>query len=83
MKKLTKEYIESLVIGTKYFYTKKTTVCILTPVNGFEILGKAGTIDPKNFDKVIGEKIAYDNAITQLWAHEGYLATQEYYSESK
>jgi hypothetical protein len=82
MKKLTKEYIESLVVSTKYFYTDKVTICVLTPKNGFEITAYSGTIDPENFDKEIGEKIAYNNAINILWGHEGYLATENNYMES-
>lgn len=57
---------ESLKIG------KKTTVVLLTLQNGFEIVGLSSCVDPKNYDQVIGEKLARQRALEKVWELEGY-----------
>lgn len=53
-----------------------TTVCQITTVNGYTLVGTSACVDPAAFNQAIGEKIAYDNAFEQLWALEGYLLMQ-------
>lgn len=48
--------------------------CILNMENGFAVAGRhSASVSPENDNQEIGEKIAYDNAINELWALEGYL----------
>lgn len=49
------------------------TICILTLENGFTVTGESACASPENFDKLIGQKIAYDNAYAKIWQLEGYL----------
>lgn len=53
------------------------TVCILVLDNGFTIVGKSAPASPENFDKDYGEKLAYEDAIRQLWPLEGYLLREK------
>lgn len=53
-----------------------TTVCQLTLKNGFTVLGQSACVDPLEFNKSIGEKIAWDNALEKIWELEGYLLQQ-------
>ena len=53
-----------------------TTVCQLTLKNGFTVLGQSACIDPLEFNKAIGEKVAWDNALDKVWELEGYLLQQ-------
>lgn len=55
------------------------TVCCLTLQNGFTVTGESACASPENFDKEIGEKIAFENARNKIWALEGYLLKQRLY----
>lgn len=71
--KLSQEDIESAIVSEEY--TKmgmKTTVCLLTLKNGFEIIGTSGCVDPANFDESIGRKFAKEQAVDKIWMLEGY-----------
>jgi len=54
---------------------RKTTICLLTTVNGFEVVGVAHCLDLKRFDVEVGKQTAYDDAIKKLAAHEAYFLT--------
>ena len=73
-RRLTPELIKSRIAET-FFHraTDVTTVCVLRMVNGFEVIGTSACADPVNYNQEIGERIAYDNAFSQLWPLEGYL----------
>ena len=43
------------------------TMCVLTMRSGFVVVGKSAPMDPKNFDAEHGAKLAYDQAVQQLW----------------
>ena len=49
------------------------SICILVLENGFTIIGKSAPAAAKNFNAVLGRRLAYDDAIRQLWPLEGYL----------
>lgn len=51
--------------------------------SGFTVLGRSACVDPANFDLELGRKYARENAISQLWALEGYLLQNRLYEESK
>lgn len=51
---------------------KPLTVCVLVMKNGFTIIGKSAPADPENYNRELGEKFAYEDAVRQLWPLEGY-----------
>lgn len=59
------------------FPNNKDTVCLITLVNGFTVLGRSACVSPENFDKEIGQEIAFENAREQIWQLEGYLLQQQ------
>lgn len=59
------------------------TICILTLENGFTVTGESACASPENFDKLIGQKIAYQNAREKIWMLEGYLLKDKLYQQSK
>jgi len=59
------------------------TVCNLTLKNGFNVVGTSACASPANFDKDLGQKIAYQKAVDQVWALEGYLLKQRLYEAGK
>jgi hypothetical protein len=49
------------------------TFCVLVLENGFTVTGESACASVENFDKEIGEAIAYNNAVQKIWMLEGYL----------
>ncbi len=81
---VTKEQIESRIKSAEYsIHAGSTlTICVLTLENGFTVVGKSACAHAGNFNKELGEKIAYDDAFKQIWALEGYLLREALYLES-
>ena len=61
---VTKEQIESRIKSAEYsIHAGSTlTICVLTLENGFTVVGKSACAHAGNFNKELGEKIAYDDA---------------------
>lgn len=55
------------------------TICILSLENGFTVTGESACASPENFDRIIGQKIAYENAREKIWQLEGYLLKENLY----
>lgn len=54
------------------FSTKLLSICLLTMNNGFTVIGKSAPASASNFNSELGRKLAYEDAIRQLWPLEGY-----------
>lgn len=52
------------------------TVCVIKLRNGFTVTGESACVDPANYRREIGEKIAYDNARNKIWLLEGYALAE-------
>ncbi len=48
------------------------SICILVMRNGFTIIGKSAPASALNFNAEFGRKLAYEDAIRQLWPFLGY-----------
>lgn len=48
------------------------TICLVKMQNGFIVIGKSAPADPNNFDRDLGEKFAFEDAVRQIWPLEGY-----------
>jgi Phage protein (N4 Gp49/phage Sf6 gene 66) family len=51
---------------------KLLSICLLVMQNGFTIIGKSAPASAANFNADLGQKLAYEDAIRQLWPLEGY-----------
>ena len=70
---VTEEYLKSVIVNEEYVKLGiKTTVCLLTLKNGFEVVGQSACVDSSNFDEKIGKELAYSNAFNKIWELEGY-----------
>ena len=76
--RLTPEMIDAAIVGEAYYVFPGTTltVCCLSLRNGYQVTGESAAASPKNFDKMLGQKIARENARNKIWALEGYLLRQ-------
>lgn len=48
------------------------TICLLVTRNGFTLIGKNAPASPDNFDAELGRKLAYEDAVRQMWPLMGY-----------
>lgn len=48
------------------------SVCVLVLHNGFTIIGKSAPASPENFNADLGRKLAYEDAVRQLWPLMGF-----------
>jgi len=48
------------------------SICILVMRNGFTIIGKSAPASPENFNAEYGRKLAYEDAVRQLWPLMGF-----------
>ena len=70
------EYLDSLLScaeRSESIFWDKELVISFKLASGFTILGRAAVIDPEDFVLETGRSIAYKDAISQLWALEGYV----------
>lgn len=79
--RITPEHIDSRIRYKTFTILPngRTTVCQLTLINGFTVEGYSSCVSIENFNKEIGEKIAYQNARNEIWGYEGYLLAEHLY----
>jgi hypothetical protein len=53
------------------------SICIIVMRNGFTIIGKSAPASAANFNMELGRKLAYDDALKQAWAFEGYVLREK------
>lgn len=51
---------------------ERLSICILIMRNGFTVIGKSAPASPENFDAAFGKKLAYEDAVRQLWPLMGF-----------
>lgn len=82
--RLSPEKIDAVIASADYyvFPGSQLTVCCLTLKNGFTVTGESACVSPENFNKELGEKIAYGKARDKIWVLEGYLLRERCFQES-
>lgn len=77
--RVTKEYIESRIAETTFSnaIAPTVTICNICLDNGFSVRGESACVNAENYNREIGEKIAYDNAFRQLWSPFGFLLAEK------
>ena len=78
---VTIEQIRSKIVGEEFVIMPdlRTTLCQLTLVNGYTVIGKSACVDIDNFDASLGRHYAKEDAINQIWPLEGYLLAERLY----
>lgn len=75
--KISPTFIDDLVSsGTVSYHKLSSTmrVCVITLASGHEVLGKAQVLDPANDEAAIGNRVAYSNAVNEVWCQVGAIA---------
>ena len=72
-KTVTPEDIDAAIASEEFSKVgQKTTVCVLTLRNGFEVIGTSSCVDPASYNQEIGNKFAKQRAMDKVWELEGY-----------
>lgn len=50
----------------------QTTLCVLILNNGYTLIGHSACADPAKYDQQLGQQIAYNDAVRQVWPLLGY-----------
>lgn len=80
-KKLTEADIDRVIVSSvMHRMTDRTTVCVLTLANGFEVLGQSACVDPAEYNQKDGEHWAYQSARGKIWELEGYRLREALYA---
>lgn len=81
---LTSKSIIDKIQQVQYYVFPNTTltICCLTLDNGYAVTGDSACVDPKEFDKDLGESIAYTNAVNKLWSLESYLKKEALHNDT-
>jgi len=77
--RVTAQQIDDKIIAVHHhrFPNTTLTVCAIELENGYLVVGHSASASPENFDREIGEKLAYDHARSQIWQLEGYLLREK------
>jgi hypothetical protein len=72
--RITDKDVNDAIKSIQYhvFPDTTTTVCCITLTNGYTAIGHAACVSPENYDKDVGQKIAFTNAREVLWGLLGY-----------
>jgi len=78
--RVTPEDVKAKIVKVLYKrMTDTLTVCVIIAQNGYNVTGTSACASPENYNKEIGEKIAYDEAFGKLYGLEGYLLKEQLY----
>ena len=58
------------------------TICVLTTINGYALVGRSAPADPENFNEALQRKFAREDALRQLWPLEGYMLREALHNET-
>lgn len=72
-----KEHIVEVSYANPFANTPHFTICGIKMSNGFLVTGESAPVSPENFDRKIGEELAYKDAFRKLWPLEGYALALE------
>ena len=90
--RITPAQIDAQIVGVNYFRASDAadaldqpsgiplsclTICVLTLRNGFTVTGESACASPDNYDRELGNKIAFENARQKIWAFEGYALRKQ------
>lgn len=82
MKTITKEFLESEIVGVKYTRLSGTlTHCAITVKSGFVFTGESACVDEASFNQKLGEKYAYEQAFDKMWLPYGFLLKQKQHKQ--
>lgn len=77
--RVTLEGMTERIVDEHYITYRTLTICVLTMVNGYYVVGEAAPAMAENFDPEKGRKFAREAAIRKLWQLESYALRESLY----
>lgn len=71
--RVTLDSLLAKIKDTRYYCDDVLTIAVVETVNGFKFVGHSAPASPQNFNPELGRSLARENAIRNMWSHEGYL----------
>ena len=82
--RVTLEQMTARIKDVQYTRIGETTThCLVKLDNGYTVSGESACVNPANYNKEIGERIAHDNAFQKLWPLFGFLLAEDQFRASK
>ena len=76
--RVTKEQMEARIVRTEFYPVGETvTICNIVLDNGYSVRGESACVNPANYNKEIGERVAHDQAFNKLWPLFGFLLAEQ------
>jgi hypothetical protein len=72
--RVTLEYLLDQIVSASYTLLPngRTTICQLELKNGFTVEGKSACVHRDNYNEDLGNRIAHENAVNEIWPLLGY-----------
>lgn len=66
--------VDNCIARAEYWNPKGTTltICVLHLKNGFTVTGESASASKDNFNRIIGQDLAFQKARDKIWMLEGY-----------
>lgn len=75
--KITADAIKARIVEVKFHKLGPTlTHCAIHMDNGFIATGESACVDPANYNRDVGERLAYDQAFNKLWPLFGFMLAE-------
>lgn len=76
--RVTKEFIESKIKDWTFtMFDPTVTICNIVLKNGYSVRGESACVNLENYDKEIGNRLAYDDAFKKLWPLFGFMLAED------
>lgn len=80
--RVTEEELEANIVKTTFFNHGLLTLCVLDLKNGFMVVGESACASPENYNKEIGERLAFSDAKKKIWPLMGYALRERLAEEA-
>jgi len=83
--RITPQMVDDAIASKQFhvFPGTTVTVCCLTLLNGFNVVGESAAASPENFNIEIGQKVAFENARNKIWPLLGFELRSSLYLAQK
>ena len=69
---LTEDFVLSQIKDVRYFYDNTLTICVITTLSNFKIIGSSYVFDEKKYNQIKGMEVARQKATSQLFEHVAF-----------
>lgn len=80
--RVTQKSLEDNIKATTFYRHGVLTFCVIELKNGFTVTGESACASLENYDKEIGERLAYQMAERKIWPLMGYALREQLQAEA-